>query len=399
MSKELVTLTQNDAENPARRLAFLWGIVGAWFSRIDVWLRGTRHNTPLFALYALFKLVHVFFRRLLTGPLVPVWSYKAEVGIALLQYGLHSDLEFVRTLLTRASNLTIGRGTVVYVDEENLKGSWLTLRDVKPVLHVGVRDAKGLSVQTPLTIFYVHGGGYCFGMPLMYQSQLLQLLRDLKESYGIAAQIFCVKYPLSPEVPFPGAIDSVIAAYNALLAHMFDPSRIILGGDSAGGGLVLNLLQHLRSTAPSKLPLCANLISPFVNQQATAPSMVANEPYDFLSRRSILDMAGRYRNSATFPAPDDPGLAEPRVSPINGDVHGLPPLLVTVGTKEIFLDDVNALVSKCQQSGVIVELDVGEGMVHNYPLLEQVFGRPAREGLGRIATWMAKMVKDSQQQF
>jgi monoterpene epsilon-lactone hydrolase len=179
---------------------------------------------------------------------------------------------------------------------------------------------------------------------------------------GRTARCVAPDYRLAPEHPFPSGIDDCVAAYHALLEGGTDPSRIFIGGDSAGGGLTLAVLQRLRD-AGEPLPRAALLLSPFVDATAEGGSLEDNARYDYLpdDRERIV---GLYTNGADA--------AHPHISPVNADLRGLPPMLMLTGALEILLDQNVALAERARAHGVDVTHVIEDGMVHVYPLLADV---------------------------
>eukprot|EP00667_Euglena_gracilis_P008275 EG_transcript_8374 len=202
-------------------------------------------------------------------------------------------------------------------------------------------------------IVFLHGGAFATCCSSTHRSILFYLVR------ATGASVLAVNYRRPPEDPFPAPLEDAAAAYRWLLGRM-SPDRILLVGDSAGAGLCLTLLVALRQ-AGRPLPRAAVLISPWVElRDTTRDSWVRNAPYDFID----AEMAQFF--AAMYAAGQD--MDHPKLSPINADLRGLPPLHIEVGECEVLLDQVLVLANRAQRSGVDVRLVLAEDMPHVFPL-------------------------------
>jgi len=200
-------------------------------------------------------------------------------------------------------------------------------------------------------ILYLHGGGYIMGSPAGYRDFVAGICRAGR------TRALSVDYRLAPEHPFPAAIDDAVKAYRWVLAKQVAPSRIVIAGDSAGGGLTLSTLLALKARGIA-LPAAAVCLSPSTDLARTGASIQTRAAEDVFLTRDLLDVC-----FDSFLGTDgDP--RNPLASPLYAELSGLPPLLVMVGTAEILLDDSLRLAEKAKASGVEVELVVGEGMIH-----------------------------------
>ncbi len=200
-------------------------------------------------------------------------------------------------------------------------------------------------------ILYFHGGGYVIGSA---RSHIAMAARLAVLSH---ASISVIDYRLAPEHPYPACTDDCVAAYRSIISE-WDPTSVVLAGDSAGGGATLSTLCALRD-AGDPLPAAAYLISPWTDLTASGESTTTKSAVDPMLQLSMLNpFAERYAGGRAL---DDPG-----ISPLFANLAGLPPLLVQVGSDEILLSDSTRLVEKARASGVSVDLDVREGMWHVY---------------------------------
>lgn len=209
--------------------------------------------------------------------------------------------------------------------------------------------AGGVGDAAPI-LMYLHGGGYVIGSISTHRHLLGHL------SAAVGARVLGLDYRLAPEHPHPAALDDAVAAYRWLLTEGHSPSRIVIAGDSAGGGLAVATLVALRE-AGDPLPAAAALLSPWADLAAEGESIHARAALDpMVQREGLLEMAARYV------AGSDP--KTPLCSPIHADLKGLPPLLVHVGTRETLYDDSTRLVAKAKEAGVEVTFEPWEDMIH-----------------------------------
>jgi acetyl esterase/lipase len=249
----------------------------------------------------------------------------------------------------------------------------------EPALLGGV-DAElitptGVSAGASL-LLYLHGGAYLFGSSEEYRDFVSRIAR------ASGARAIVLDYRLAPEHPFPSALDDAVAAYRALLDSGLPPSRIVVAGDSAGGGLAASLLVAVRDRN-WPLPAASVLVSPWVDLGARGGTLDSNAPYDIFSPALVEHW------SRTALAGGNP--SDPRASPAKADLRGLPPMLVQVGGAELILDQVVAFSERAGAAGVDVRLRVWEGCFHDWPLFASVLadGRRAVEEIGEFVKEVA----------
>jgi len=220
-----------------------------------------------------------------------------------------------------------------------------------------VEAEQAVAGAAPVTLFYVHGGGFVGCSPQSYRAFTASFaLRGLR--------VFAPDYRLAPEHPFPAPLDDVRAAWRALQAqHAAQPGagRLVVAGDSAGGNLALALMLALRD-AGDPLPDAAALFSPATDLTGESPSLRGNAERDAMfSGEPLGELALAYLNGA------DP--AQPLASPLYGDLRGLPPLLLHVGEDEVLRDDAVRLASKAREAGVRVDLAVWPVVSHVWQMV------------------------------
>lgn len=247
---------------------------------------------------------------------------------------------------------------------------------------VGAERLAAPDVDAGSAILYLHGGGYTVNSPRTYRHFGAAI------SAAAMAPVYMPDYRLAPEHPFPAAVEDATAAYRYLLDQGINPARIGIGGDSAGGGLTLALLLALRDEGLA-MPATGICLSPWVDLTCTAASYQAKLDVDPMVRvEGLQAMADHYLQG------QDPRL--PLASPIFGDLKGLPPLLIQVGTAEVLYDEAIALDRAARAAGVETTLEVWDDMIHVwqlfYPLLSE--GRRAITRIGEYVNgvWQRQRV-------
>ena len=220
---------------------------------------------------------------------------------------------------------------------------------------VGAGGVSAEWISTPgvaedRVVMYLHGGGYMIGSMRTHRSPLSYLSRASN------ARVLGLNYRLAPEHPFPAAVEDSVAAYRWLLDEGVSPRRIVIGGDSCGGGLTIATLVALKYFG---YPLPAGGISHsgWTDLAHTGESFVTKAEADPLIDKEMLEgMAAAYLG--------DRSRTTPLASPYYADLTGLPPLLVQVGTAEVLLDDSLRLAERAKEAGVDVTLEVWDDMPH-----------------------------------
>ena len=228
------------------------------------------------------------------------------------------------------------------------------------------------------TILYLHGGWWAAGSP----QTALSLTAGLVVRTGVGA--VSLDYRLAPEYPFPAALEDVVTAYRALLDGGTDPAEIVFAGDSAGGGLsVGGCLAALRAGLPA--PAAIVTFSAGLDLTRTGASLDTKAGVDPLFTPE--DLAA---SAETYLDGHDPrdALLSPAVL---GDLTGLPPLLLQVGTNELLLDDSTRLAARATDAGVDVVLDVTAGVPHVFQSLTGLLDE-ADQALDRAALFITQQL-------
>jgi epsilon-lactone hydrolase len=224
------------------------------------------------------------------------------------------------------------------------------------------------SVRPDRMMLYFHGGGYVAGSANGYRPLVGELGRATK------TRALAVDYRLAPEHPFPAAVDDIVAAYKSLLDQGTSAKSIVFAGDSAGGGLVVAGMMAVRDSG-LPLPAAGLAISPWLDLECTGASMISKAKSDLaLSKNSLLHAGRSYRGNAAG------GGRGSQLSPLAGDLSGLAPLLIHVGSAEILLDDAVRLAERAGAANVSVRLEIWPNMPHVWHL----FGFMLSEGRDAI---------------
>ena len=205
-------------------------------------------------------------------------------------------------------------------------------------------------VRDDAVVLYLHGGGYVIGSPRSHR----HLAAAIARAAGTAGLL--VDYRLAPEHPFPAALEDAVAAYQWLLDGGIAPGRIVVAGDSAGGGLTVATLVALRDRQLPR-PAAGVCISPWVDLTCSGATYATKAAVDpIVTRQSVSMMADAYAGAGDAKAP--------LVSPLYADLRGLPPLLVQVGSDEVLLDDALGLGECARAAGLDVTVEEGPAMIH-----------------------------------
>lgn len=238
-----------------------------------------------------------------------------------------------------------------------------------PAAMVRVRESR-----PDCSVLFLHGGAYTVASFRNYGHFTWRIARAAR------AGLLAIDYRLAPEHPFPAALEDAMGAYRWLLDRGAKPERVLIAGDSAGGGLALALMLKLRDEG-RPLPAGAVVMSPWTDLALTGASLHTNAVRDpMLVASEIPRFAQMYADKA------DPH--DPYMSPLYADPHGLPPTLIQAGGDEILLDDAVRMANRMKDAGCDVELHIWPGMPHVFQLLVPVMpeANAAVEEIGKFAS-------------
>jgi len=208
----------------------------------------------------------------------------------------------------------------------------------------------GADADPTRAVLYFHGGGYCMGAIVTHHAITSRI------ALGAGCPVYAIDYRLAPEHPFPAAVEDSVAAYRALLDSGMAAGRMVFAGDSAGGGLTIAVMLAARD-AGLPLPGGGVPISPWIDLTGELGWADADAAVDPMVLHDDL-----HRMTAAYMAGGDP--RHPHAAPAHGDLAGLPPLLIQVGTAEILLADAVLLAERARAAGVAVTLEIEEGAPH-----------------------------------
>jgi acetyl esterase/lipase len=246
------------------------------------------------------------------------------------------------------------------VDEGGVKGWWVSPEQASEQANSGQ------------AILYIHGGGYVLGSSKAYRGFVSQIVERTQ------VPAFILEYPLAPEATLPAGPNAAITAWKWLVAQGF--KQIAIVGDSAGGGLSLVTLGEVSKGTYGVAPVAGVVFSPWADMTFSGASMTDQTVVDPLIGYDYLqDCAQKYLGS--FKATD------PLASPLLGDLKGLPPLLIQVGSDERLLDDSKHYADRAAKAGVPAQLEIWEGMHHVFQL-DVAHLESSRNALDRAARFL-----------
>jgi acetyl esterase/lipase len=204
-------------------------------------------------------------------------------------------------------------------------------------------------------ILYFHGGGFCLRTPVVHGQMLARLCA------GSGTTGLMPDYRLAPEHPFPAAYEDGLLVYRWLLDQGYDPQKIVIAGDSAGGALTVGTLLQIRNLELPR-PACAVLFSAGLGSIHKTGLLDEAKEGPLLSKES-MDAFGKAIGADKYPD-------HPLRLLIDRDFAGLPPLLFQAGGDEILLQESVEGAAKAEEAGVEVQLEIYEEMMHVF----QIFG-------------------------
>lgn len=246
--------------------------------------------------------------------------------------------------------------------------------EVKPQLIEGIK-AEWLipaGAKPGKLILYTHGGGYVSGSCNDHRGFVSQFAKNT----SITNLVF--EYRLAPEHPFPAALDDTLKIYQWLLANGYKPSDIIIAGESAGGGLCLASLIAIRDKE-LPLPIAAVAISPWTDLSCSSDS------YKTKNKKSLAPLNSWNVFSSYYVGNNE--VHHPWISPMFGDLKGLPPIFINSGVDDELYEDGEKFYLKAKDAGVDIKFRAGKDMIHCYPLLSPMF-KEATEAMDEIVDFV-----------
>jgi monoterpene epsilon-lactone hydrolase len=251
------------------------------------------------------------------------------------------------------------------------KGVTISLLQVGDVSIEVIRPQVG--VDHSRALMYLHGGGYVAGSPKTHRAFTARLALELN------CEVWVPDYRLAPEHPFPKGLHDAAEVWTDFL-KVHDGKTVLLGGESAGGGLALALCYLLRERAV-RLPDQLFLLSAWLDIRMAGDSYTRNNARDVIAKTHGTETGCARHYAGTEPR------TNPLMSPILGDPTGLPPTYVMVADTEIFEDDSRAFVIHAREAGVNVTFEVGHGLWHAWPLFAP-FIPECTQSIRNIGDWV-----------
>ncbi len=288
----------------------------------------------------------------------------ARVTVKRVLNGPELKLHAVRRAIASRTGLPNAFPSGVRVEPSTvatLPGEWITPAQVQ---HDGV-------------IVFMHGGGYLAGSPKTHRALTTWL------AHRAGMRLFSLDYRLAPEAPFPAGLDDAVRAMHAIVASGTPMSKIVLCGDSAGGGLLLATMLRLRDEG-APLPAGAALICPLTDCTGQSKSLVTNAESEPLLGLRHRDVAMKLYAGKT-------PLEHPYLSPLYADLRGLPPMLVEASRIEVLWDDAARFVEKAKEAGVDMTFVPHDGLAHDWQVMVP-FTPESRASVRRIGAFLATLI-------
>ncbi|MET4049853.1 esterase [Rhodococcus sp. 1163] len=254
---------------------------------------------------------------------------------------------------------------------------------VSEKLTLAGRQAERITVgatERTTAVLYLHGGAYTIGSIATHRSLAAHLARES------ASAVYVLDYSLAPENPLPAGLNDAVAAFRELVtSHGFSADRVAIAGDSAGGGLAVATARRL--VDDGILPAALGLISPWVDPGAR------DAQFD---RDLVVNTAWSFSSADAYLHEGDP--LDQRFAPLHGDLSGLPPVVMHVGTSEVLYPQIVAFHDKLLLSGVEVDYVEYEKLWHVAHLQASIL-REAADAVHHMGAFLGTRVRTSEVVF
>lgn len=216
---------------------------------------------------------------------------------------------------------------------------------------------RPVQVSTGRVVLQLHGGGYIGPMKNIY--------RDFAVCYSkqsMGGDVLTIDYRVAPEYPYPAALEDALEAYRWLLEEKkYAPQKIVVAGDSAGGGLALALALYLRDYGMA-MPAGLALMSPWTDLTCSGESHETN----FHRDPQFGNTTDNLLHDSAYIGDADP--RDPYLSPVFGEFWGMPPVLMQVGSEEVLLSDTLRVADKLRMAKGKLRVSVYDGMFHVFQM-------------------------------
>jgi len=293
------------------------------------------------------------------------WLEKLLAGLQRL-----SLLAFIKPVFSPRFSIAFQRRWLEALARLSLpvpRAATVTAGQVGGVAGEWLRPRQATDGAAPATLLYLHGGAFCIGSPRTHRSLTARL------ALASGLPVFALDYRLAPEHPYPAALNDALAAFRALRPS----GPVIVGGDSAGGALALSLAMALRD-AGEPLPASLLLLSPLGDAVTPDPLPVPSPGEAMLSPAWAQACVDFYRGQHNAAAPS--------ISPLRGDLSGLPPTLIQAGTDEMLHDQALALEIALQAAGVHARCEITQHRWHVFQLHGGIL-KSSDEAITRLASF------------
>ncbi|HYE68327.1 MAG TPA: alpha/beta hydrolase [Anaerovoracaceae bacterium] len=225
-------------------------------------------------------------------------------------------------------------------------------------------------------ILYFHGGGFCLGI-FPANREFAARICSMTET-----DVYMPDYRLAPEYPFPAALEDAIAAYRGIVGNGFNGKDVIIMGDSSGCALAVSALLALKQSS-IEMPCALNFITPVFDLAGKGDSFTSKAAKDPFKLVDPLGIAKIYvaANNPTSPA----------ISPLYGELDGLPPVLIHAAEHDVFLSDSTRFAEKAENAGVKVDIRVWRKMWHIFHM-QAPFVPESKKALDEICLIVKSMV-------
>ncbi len=239
--------------------------------------------------------------------------------------------------------------------------------------------APKVGASVNCVIVYYHGGGYVCGSPKAYRALIAEL------AFNSNCLVVVPAYRLAPEHPFPAPQDDCLAVAHAVF-EAYPNHKVLLCGDSAGGGLAISTSLEIAKTKSEKSIDGLVLISPWVEPTAVGGTMKSNEANDFLMTSFLgASYAALMRNE---------DYTNPRVNFLNTDLSGLPKTLIQFGGGELFADQIQAFAKRAQAADVDLLLQNYPGQFHDFQVLSMILS-DAKKAMSEITKFIERTIEST----
>lgn len=228
-------------------------------------------------------------------------------------------------------------------------------------------------------ILYFHGGGFCLGI---YETNSEFVARIAKRT---GMNLYLPDYRLAPENPYPAALEDAVKFYQGMMKRGYDPENMVMMGDSSGCALAVSALLMCKSKG-IPMPKALAFITPVFDLQGKGESYITRARKDPFQTKDPLGLTKNYIGTNNA--------AAPFLSPMNGDLSGLPPILLHAADYDVFLSDSERFTQKITAVKGVVELKVWRKMWHIFHMQAPIVPE-AEKAFEEFCSWVQKIIQDN----